>query len=118
MLKPGGKLVIVDIVAPETPLLDTLLQTAEVLRDASHVRDYRVSEWQAMLAEAGFQAGAQRTWKLTMSFDSWIGRIRTPQVRADAIRDLFDRAADEARQYFAVAPDHSFAIDAMMVEAV
>ncbi|MFX8304954.1 hypothetical protein ABTL32_19095, partial [Acinetobacter baumannii] len=72
----------------------------------------------AMLAEAGFQAGAQRTWKLTMSFDSWIGRIRTPQVRADAIRDLFDRAADEARQYFAVAPDHSFAIDAMMVEAV
>lgn len=118
VLKPGGKLVIVDIVAPETPLLDTLLQTAEVLRDASHVRDYRVSEWQAMLAEAGFQPGTPRTWKLTMSFDSWIARIRTPQVRADAIRDLFDRAADEARQYFAVAPDHSFAIDAMLIEAV
>ncbi|WP_163311821.1 class I SAM-dependent methyltransferase, partial [Enterobacter cloacae] len=49
VLKPGGKLVIVDIVAPEVPLLDTLLQTAEVLRDVSHVRDYRVSEWQAML---------------------------------------------------------------------
>ncbi len=45
---PGGRLAVVDIVAPETPLLDTLLQTAEVLRDASHVRDYRVSEWQAM----------------------------------------------------------------------
>lgn len=57
VLKPGGKLVIVDIFAPEAPLLDTLLQTAEVLRDASHVRDYRVSEWQAMLAEAGFQPG-------------------------------------------------------------
>ncbi|KHK55741.1 SAM-dependent methlyltransferase [Ralstonia sp. A12] len=118
VLKPGGKLVIVDIIAPETPLLDTLLQTAEVLRDASHVRDYRVSEWQAMLTEAGFQPGTPRTWKLTMSFDSWIARIRTPQVRADAIRDLFDRAADEARQYFAVAPDHSFAIDAMLIEAV
>lgn len=117
VLKPGGKLVIVDIFAPEAPLLDTLLQTAEVLRDASHVRDYRVSEWQAMLAEAGFQPGTPRTWKLTMAFDSWIARIRTPQVRADAIRDLFDRAADEARTYFAVAPDHSFAIDAMLIEA-
>ena len=117
VLKPGGKLVIVDIVAPEVPLLDTLLQTAEVLRDASHVRDYRVSEWQAMLAEAGFQPGTPRTWKLMMTFDSWIARIRTPQVRADAIRDLFDRAADEARAYFAVAPDHSFAIDAMLIEA-
>lgn len=52
-----------------------------------------------------------------MAFDSWIARIRTPQVRADAIRDLFDRAADEARAYFAVAPDHSFAIDAMLIEA-
>ena len=52
-----------------------------------------------------------------MAFDSWIARIRTPQVRADAIRDLFDRAADEARTYFAVAPDHSFAIDAMLSEA-
>jgi hypothetical protein len=41
----------------------------------------------------------------------------TPPVRADAIRDLFDRAADEARQYFAVADDHSFTIDAMMIEA-
>ncbi|CAJ0815205.1 class I SAM-dependent methyltransferase [Ralstonia flaminis] len=118
VLKPGGTLVIVDIVAPEAPLLDTLLQTAEVLRDASHVRDYRVSEWQAMLAEAGFQPGTPHTWKLTMEFDTWIARIRTPQVRADAIRDLFDRAADEARQYFAVAPDHSFAIDAMMIKAV
>jgi ubiquinone/menaquinone biosynthesis C-methylase UbiE len=117
VLKPGGKLVIVDIVAPEAPLLDTLLQTAEVLRDASHVRDYRVSEWQAMLADAGFQPGTPRTWKLTMAFDTWITRIRTPQVRADAIRDLFDHAADEARTYFAVAHDHSFAIDAMMLEA-
>nr|EUJ13172.1 hypothetical protein RSP673_17240 [Ralstonia solanacearum P673] len=106
-----------DIVAPETPLLDTLLQTVEVLRDASHVRDYRVSEWQAMLTAAGFRPGTPRTWKLPMAFDSWIARIRTPQVRADAIRDLFDRAPDEAREYFAVAADYSFAIDAMMIEA-
>ncbi|MEF9386964.1 class I SAM-dependent methyltransferase [Ralstonia solanacearum species complex bacterium KE056] len=117
VLKPGGRLAVVDIVAPEIPLLDTLLQTAEVLRDASHVRDYRLSEWQAMLTAAGFRPGTPRTWKLTMAFDSWIARIRTPQVRADAIRDVFDRAPDEVRRYFAVAPDHSFAIDAMMIEA-
>jgi ubiquinone/menaquinone biosynthesis C-methylase UbiE len=117
VLKPGGKLVVVDIVAPEAPLLDTLLQTAEVLRDASHVRDYRVSEWQAMLAQAGFTPGTPRTWKLTMAFGGWLARMGTPPVRADAIRDLFDRAADEARQYFAVADDHSFTIDAMMIEA-
>jgi hypothetical protein len=52
-----------------------------------------------------------------MAFGGWLARMGTPPVRADAIRDLFDRAADEARQYFAVADDHSFTIDAMMIEA-
>jgi ubiquinone/menaquinone biosynthesis C-methylase UbiE len=118
VLKPGGRLVIVDVFAPEVPLLDTFLQAAEVLRDASHVRNYRLSEWQAMLAEAGFQPASPRTWKLPMAFEGWIARIRTPQVRADAIRHLFDHAAEEARGYFAVTPDHSFAIDAMMIEAI
>jgi hypothetical protein len=70
-----------------------------------------------MLAQAGFTPGTPRTWKLTMAFGGWLARMGTPPVRADAIRDLFDRAADEARQYFAVADDHSFTIDAMMIEA-
>ena len=33
---------------------DTFLQTIELLRDPSHVRDYRISEWRDMLAAAGF----------------------------------------------------------------
>ncbi|WP_394779775.1 class I SAM-dependent methyltransferase, partial [Undibacterium sp.] len=41
VLKPGGTLVVIDVVAPETPLYDTVLQTVELLRDSSHVRDYR-----------------------------------------------------------------------------
>jgi ubiquinone/menaquinone biosynthesis C-methylase UbiE len=44
VLKPGGSLIVIDVIAPESPLLDTILQTVEILRDASHVRDYRVSE--------------------------------------------------------------------------
>jgi len=52
VLHPQGKCVIIDVCAPENPLLDTFLQTVEILRDPSHVRDYRVSEWQAMLAAA------------------------------------------------------------------
>ena len=53
VLKPGGSLVVVDVVASESPLADTALQTLEMLRDPSHVRDYRVSEWLVMLADAG-----------------------------------------------------------------
>ena len=57
VLVPGGKLVAIDSIAPEEPLFDTVLQTIELLRDASHVRNYRVSEWKSMLEEAGFTVG-------------------------------------------------------------
>ena len=43
VLKPGGKFLVVDSVAPEDHAGDTFLNTFEILRDASHVRDHRVS---------------------------------------------------------------------------
>jgi ubiquinone/menaquinone biosynthesis C-methylase UbiE len=55
VLIPGGRLIVIDVIAPENPLLDTSLQVIEFLRDASHVRDYRVSEWITMFQAAGLQ---------------------------------------------------------------
>lgn len=53
VLKPGGIAVFADVVSPGEALLDTWLQTIEVLRDTSHVRDYSAAEWLRMAAEAG-----------------------------------------------------------------
>ena len=108
VLKPGGTLVIIDAVAPESPLCDTLLQTVEILRDASHVRDYRVSEWRVLLQDAGFSAPQPDTWTLTMEFATWVARMRTPDVRVQAIRDVFARAPQEARDAFRLQADDSF----------
>ena len=57
MLAPGGRAVFMDVVAPERPVLDSFLQTLEMLRDPSHVRNYTVSEWTRFLAAAGFTPG-------------------------------------------------------------
>ncbi|VVE45301.1 SAM-dependent methyltransferase [Pandoraea terrae] len=48
VLRPGGRVVICDVVSTGQPLLDTYLQAVEVLRDTSHVRNYAVGEWIAM----------------------------------------------------------------------
>jgi ubiquinone/menaquinone biosynthesis C-methylase UbiE len=117
VLRAQGKLVVIDIAAPETPLHDTTLQAVELLRDGSHVRDYRASEWTAMLRSAGFAIEASRTWKLKMVFDDWIARMRTPPERVTAIRSLLDLAPEETREYFAVEADHSFTIDAALFQA-
>ena len=44
VLKPGGVAAFIDVMSPGSPLLDTYLQTVEVLRDTSHVRDYSAAE--------------------------------------------------------------------------
>lgn len=119
VLKPDGVMIVIDIVSPEQPLLDTMLQAVELLRDASHVRDYRVSEWMAMLDVAGFVSQApQQQWRLKMVFSDWIARMRTPQDRVAAIRSIFDGAPEEVREHFAVEQDHSFTIDSAFFETM
>jgi ubiquinone/menaquinone biosynthesis C-methylase UbiE len=119
VLKAGGRMIVIDIVAPEQPLLDTVLQSVEILRDASHVRDYRISEWSAMLSAAGFVVrDPVPQWRLKMVFADWIARMRTPAERVTAIRSLFDGAAEEVRHHFAVEADYSFTIASAFFEAV
>ena len=117
VLRPNGKLAVIDIIAPRNALFDTTLQAVELLRDGSHVRDYRVCEWGAKLQAAGFEHRLSSQWKLTMRFDEWTARMRTPELRVQAIRSLFDSAPEEVGQYFALQDDYSFAIDAAMFEA-
>jgi ubiquinone/menaquinone biosynthesis C-methylase UbiE len=117
ILRPGGKFVVIDVLAPESPLMDTALQTIEILRDVSHVRDYRESEWRAMFEEASFSEPNVDRWKLPIEFSSWVARIGTSVPRIEALRVMFDELPTEAREYFAVSQDHSFVIDAGWLEA-
>lgn len=117
VLKPTGILVLIDTVSPENPLFDTVLQTVEILADASHIRDYRVSEWHAMLNVAGFEVLESDSWTLPMAFSSWIGRKQTSELRADTIRDVFAKSSDEVRQYFKVQADCSFDLDVVWLMA-
>ena len=118
VLKPSGRLTVIDVIAPETSLLDTALQVIEFLRDGSHVRDYRVSEWCAMQIGAGFQAPEARRWKLHLDFQSWITRIGTPRERVAALHTAFDGMSTEVQQYFNVSQERSFSIDAAWLDTV
>ncbi len=117
VLKDHGTFTIIDIVAPERPLFDTILQSVEILRDASHVRNYRASEWQALLTQAGFQVTDTETWKIPITFKAWIARMHTPELRVEAVRSVFAGAAPEVRDYFRVQDDCSFEIDCAWMTA-
>ena len=106
VLRPGGRFVIVDTVAPEDPALDTFLNCFELLRDASHVRDWRGSEWLRMLSAAGFEsAEVLSRYGIPLDGDAWVQRMRTPSQKVQTIRLLFREATAAQRAAFELRSD-------------
>ncbi len=118
VLKKGAPAMFMDAFAPDNPLLDTFLQTIEMLRDPSHVRDYALAEWADMLREAGFEPAPAIARKVRLEFASWIARMQTKPVYAEAIRALQADMAQEVVSYFAIEADGSFMLDSMSIGAV
>jgi hypothetical protein len=81
------------------------------------VRDYRVSEWRALLEAAGFAPGDATPSRPRMEFASWIARMRTPETHVAAIRALQVTAPGEVAAHFAIEADGSFLLDAALIEA-
>ncbi|MCS0615263.1 class I SAM-dependent methyltransferase [Massilia kyonggiensis] len=115
--KPDGLALFMDVVSPGVALLDTWLQTLELLRDPSHVRNASVEEWTTTLAAVGFAVDDVVTYRLRLEFGSWIARMRTPDVHVAAIRSLHARAASEVKDYFQIGEDGSFTVDTALIVA-
>jgi SAM-dependent methyltransferase len=105
VLRPGGRFVLADTVAPEQPALDTFINAVELLRDRSHVRDHRVSEWQAAFAAAGLSPELVHTWDVELDFADWVARMRTPPNAVELLRILLTEAPADARRTFGVRID-------------
>ncbi|EPL6454606.1 MULTISPECIES: class I SAM-dependent methyltransferase [Providencia] len=116
VLKVGGKGIFIDVVSPGHPLLDIYLQTVEVLRDTSHIRDYSAGEWSGMFNNAGLFVSGVQSFRLPLEFTSWVERMRTPKPLVEAIRQFQNTLSDEAKQHFAVQADGSFTSDVMLFE--
>ena len=117
VLKPGGVMIIMDVMSPGHPVRDVWLQTVEALRDTSHVRNYSSGEWLTMASEAGLVINHLLTDRLPLEFSSWVARMRTPEALTEAIRLYQESASAEVKAYFALQQDGSFTSDTIMFEA-
>lgn len=113
VLKPKGKVIFVDILGNSQPVLDTFLQTIEMIRDPSHVRDYSLQEWMQFAEYAGFSIEQVDKQKLNLNFESWVSRMQTPESHIHTIRDLQKKVSDTVKQYFQIQNDGSFQSDVM-----
>jgi ubiquinone/menaquinone biosynthesis C-methylase UbiE len=118
VLKPSGLAIFADSVAPQESVLHTHIEAIELLRDASHVRNYTIAEWVTALAQAGFGLRSVTPRDIHLQFGPWITRTGASSLHADAIRSLQTGAPAAVRDHFAIEADGSFRLDTVTIEAV
>jgi ubiquinone/menaquinone biosynthesis C-methylase UbiE len=100
VLRPGGSLLLQDILGHDDADASAFILEVEKRRDPSHVRSYRAAEWKAFLRAAGLTVMEDSViWKLR-EWNEWTGRMR---MTAEARRDLEDfvrRAPERCRAAF------------------
>ncbi|WP_312691665.1 methyltransferase domain-containing protein [Kosakonia sp.] len=116
VLKPGGKFILMDIASPGRPVLDIWLQTIEVLRDPSHVRNYSPAEWLQMTQQSGMTVQKMVSDRLALEYSSWVERMKTPEVLRGAIRYLQSHTSEEVKQHFLIGDEGSFTTDTLMFQ--
>jgi SAM-dependent methyltransferase len=118
VLRLGGRVVLVDLVAPEETHLDSFLNAVEVLRDPTHGRALTPAGWRAALATAGLTGDIVREWRFQHATDDWLARTAPAPWRAEAVRRMLREAPPAARAAFEIAPDGSgFTVGAVVVAA-
>ena len=102
VLTPGGRLLVIDNIAPEDATLDALLNHWEQRRDPSHVRNYTASEWRRYLTDVGLEISDAEIQRKTHDFAPWVERMRMPPAESARLEAEMLAAPPEAQAYFEI----------------
>jgi ubiquinone/menaquinone biosynthesis C-methylase UbiE len=122
VLVPGGRLVIVDNVAPDAPALDALVNDWERRRDPSHVRAYTTAEWQGFVAATGLRIETVETGQKAHAFQDWVARTHMPEPERERLEADILAAPEPARSHFAATTENgrllTWSADYMILQAI
>lgn len=106
VLKRGGRLGVVDGMAPEDDELDLFLNDLDCLHDPTTVRNYRASEWRAMIARTGLRLDSIESDVHELaegrSLAEWIARSGGSSAVLDEARRRLIEAPARVREHLRV----------------
>lgn len=105
VLRPGGRVILADHIAPANPKLDSFINRLDWLRDESHVREWTLSEWMGKLRQVGIDSQAVRTWNMQLDFEWWIQQSSPAKDRYDEVVQMLKAADDETKTAFNICLD-------------
>ncbi|MCP3029365.1 class I SAM-dependent methyltransferase [Halobacillus sp. A5] len=118
VLKKDGRFVMIDNIAPEDTELDSFYNSFEKMRDSSHHRAWKVSEWKKLLKEYGLRIEKEIDRKKTLPFYEWASRT-LEEKEIHQVETYFLNSSTRLKSYFQIKT-HServteFTIDEWMV---
>ncbi|EJL41032.1 class I SAM-dependent methyltransferase [Brevibacillus agri] len=102
VLRPGGRFLFIDNVAPEEEQLADFVNQVEKRRDPSHVRCLSVSEWRALHAACDLQERQARLRKKQFAFLPWVQRMSESPEQEQAVERMLLEATAEQQHYLGV----------------
>jgi SAM-dependent methyltransferase len=96
VLRPGGLLVIADVVVSDNEKEAALQNAIEIIRDPSHIRMLPLPELNASVEGAGFGIQSGATWDASREFEEWMGIVNDPQ-RLVPLRTIARALAEAGR---------------------
>lgn len=121
VLKPGGKFILIDNVAPEENELALFMNATEKLRDASHARCLSKNEWRQLLQENNLKEIQSLDRKKTFQYPSWVRRTAESEEQIRQVEKHLLGADAAVQEYFQIDVENgevrTFVIDEWMVMA-
>jgi len=97
VLRPGGRLVIEDMLSSEDTVKSEYQNKMENLRDPSHIKHYRASELERMLQEAGLVIVDRVGGGSDFDFGHWIEMADPPAWNVKRIREMMEASMEGDR---------------------
>jgi ubiquinone/menaquinone biosynthesis C-methylase UbiE len=103
VLKPGGRLIVFDNMAPEDPELDLFVNRLEAWRDPSHFRSHTAAEWQAMLVAGRFVVEpVEPLMRKVYHYDDWTARQSMPALERARLERWLLAADRRCAEFFRI----------------
>jgi len=99
VLRPGGRFLLIDNVAPDDADLAEFMNRIEQLRDPSHVRCLSSGEWRSLFAKHGLIGKMQRHRIKKFDFPGWVKRTAESQEQEELVENALLAATEKQKAY-------------------
>lgn len=102
VLKPGGRFLLNDNAAPEKDEFDHFYNKIEKLRDYSHFRAWKKTEWFQMLEMENFEIFEMHRFEKHFEFEDWCTRMHLTDDEIENINDIMLNANEDVKHKFRI----------------